>query len=107
MYYEASDFLETADNDTLRQIARTRKLTREYYFSDYENTEKRTAILRELLGSIGENVAIDTPFHCDYGKNIFLGNDVIINMNCTFVDNKPIRIGNRVLIASNVQIYTS
>jgi maltose O-acetyltransferase len=52
-------------------------------------------------------VAIDTPFHCDYGKNIFLGNDVIINMNCTFVDNKPIRIGNRVLIASNVQIYTS
>ena len=107
MYYEASDFLETADSDTLRQIARTRKLTREYYFSDYENTEKRTAILRELLGKIGENVVIDTPFHCDYGKNIFLGNDVIINMNCTFVDNKPIRIGNRVLIASNVQIYTS
>ena len=56
---------------------------------------------------ITRNVAIDTPFHCDYGKNIFLGNDVIINMNCTFVDNKPIRIGNRVLIASNVQIYTS
>ena len=56
---------------------------------------------------MGENVAIDTPFHCDYGKNIFLGNDVIINMNCTFVDNKPIRIGNRVLIASNVQLYTS
>ncbi len=32
---------------------------------------------------------------------------MIINMNCTFVDNKPIRIGNRVLIASNVQLYTS
>lgn len=28
-------------------------------------------------------------------------------MNCTFVDNMPIKIGNRVLIASNVQIYTS
>ena len=28
-------------------------------------------------------------------------------MNCTFVDNKTIRIGDRVLIASNVQIYTS
>ena len=107
MYYEAPDFLETADSDTLKQIAQTRKLTREYYLSDYDDIEKRTAILQELLGSIGENVAIDTPFHCDYGKNIFLGNDVIINMNCTFVDNKPIRIGNRVLIASNVQIYTS
>lgn len=104
MYYESSDFLETADSDTLKQIARTRELTREYYFSDYGDIEKRTSILRELLGGIGENVLIDTPFHCDYGKNIFLGNDVIINMNCTFVDNKTIRIGDRVLIASNVQI---
>ena len=107
MYYKSSDFLETADSDTLKQIARTRELTREYYFSDYGDIEKRTSILRELLGGIGENVLIDTPFHCDYGKNIFLGNDVIINMNCTFVDNKTIRIGDRVLIASNVQIYTS
>ena len=31
MYYEATDFLETADSDTLKQIAQTRKLTREYY----------------------------------------------------------------------------
>ena len=78
MHYESSDFLETADSDTLKQIARTRELTREYYFSDYGDMEKRTSILWELLGGIGENVAIDTPFHCDYGKNIFLGNDVII-----------------------------
>ena len=107
MYYEASDFLETADSDTLEQSARTRELTREYYFSDYRESEKRYALLRQLLGGIGENVAIDTPFHCDYGKNIFLGNNVIINMNCTFVDNQPIRIGDNVLIASNVQLYTS
>ena len=107
VYYESSDFLETADSDTLKQIARTRELTRKYYFPDYGDTEKRTSIFRELLGGIGENVAIDTPFHCDYGKNIFWGNDVIVNMNCTFVDNKTIRIGDRVLIASNVQIYTS
>lgn len=106
MYYEADDFIETADNETLELIARARELTREYYFSDYRDTERRTAILQELLGGIGENVAIDTPFHCDHGKNIFLGNDVIINMNCTFVDNAEIRIGNRVLIASNVQLYT-
>lgn len=71
------------------------------------DSQKRNLILRELLGGMGENIAIDTPFHCDYGKNIFLGNDVIINMNCTFVDNKAIRIGNQVLIASNVQIHTA
>lgn len=63
--------------------------------------------MRELLGGIGENVEIDTPFHCDHGNNIFIGNNVIIGINCTFVDNAEIRIGNRVLIASNVQFYTS
>ena len=107
MYYEKKDFLETANQDILCTIARARKLTRDYYFSDYRDIQKRREILEELLGSIGENVVIDTPFHCDHGKNIFLGNDVRINMNCTFVDNKPIRIGSRVLIASNVQIYTA
>mgnify|MGYP002509624807 FL=1 len=65
MYYEKSDFLETADSGTLKLIASTRELTREYYLSDYEDTEKREAILRELLGGMGENVEIDTPFHCD------------------------------------------
>lgn len=107
MYYEASDFLETADQETLHIIFRARKLTREYYFTDYNDTEKKREVLEALLGAVGKNVAIDVPFHCDYGKNIFLGDDVIINMNCTFVDNRPIRIGNRVLIASNVQFYTS
>ena len=107
MQYDRQDFLETAAPGTLALIARTRSLTRSYNQTDYEDKEKKTAILRELVGSLGENVEIDTPLHCDYGKNIFIGSNVIINMNCTFVDNRPIRIGNQVLIASNVQIYTS
>lgn len=107
MYYEDSDFLETADDEALRTVARARQLTKEYYFTDYSNTKRKNDILKELLGSVGKNAAIDVPFYCDHGKNIFLGDDVIINMNCTFVDNKPIRIGNKVLIASNVQFYTS
>lgn len=107
MYYEESDFLETADREILKTIARARELTREYYLTDYEDTGKRTAILRKLFGGLGENVLVDAPFHCDHGDNIFLGNNVIVGMNCTFVDNQEIRIGDQVMIASNVQIYTS
>ncbi len=44
---------------------------------------------------------------CDYGRNIHIGNNVSVNMNCTFVDCNTITIGNNVLIASNVQMYTS
>lgn len=107
MNYGETDFLETAGPETLEQIARTRALRREYDCSDYRDTEKRAALLRELLGGVGKNVSIDTPFHCDLGKNIFLGSDVIINMNCTFVDDQTITIGSRVLIASDVQICTA
>lgn len=107
MHYEAKDFMETADKETLHLISNARKLTREYYFTDYSDTKEKHRILKELLGAIGKNVSIDVPFHCDHGKNIFLGDDIIINMNCTFVDNAPIRIGNRVLIAPNVQFYTA
>lgn len=45
MYYRESDFLETADSATLAQIAKARRLTREYYLADYEDAKKREAIL--------------------------------------------------------------
>ena len=107
MEYSKQDFLETAGPQTLKQIAKKRGLTRKYKQNEHSDTKARTALLQKLFGAIGENVEIDTPFYCDYGKNIFIGSDVIININCTFVDNRPIYIGNQVLIASNVQIYTS
>ena len=78
MEYSKQDFLETADPQTLRQIARTRELTRKYNQIKHSDTEARTALLQELFGAIGEYVEIDTPFYCDYGKNIFIGSDVII-----------------------------
>ena len=99
--------VESPSVETLKTIAKARRLTREYYFTDYEDTEKRNLILSELFGKIGANVAIDTPFHCNYGKNIFIGSNVIININCTFIDDSKITIGNNVLIASNVQLYTA
>ena len=39
MYYEQSDLIETAGQEKLDLIAHARKLTGEYYFSDYRDTE--------------------------------------------------------------------
>lgn len=104
---EVRNTVNSVNKADLKIIANARKLTREYYLTDYDDTENRRRILTALFGKIGNNVAIDTPFHCNYGKNIYIGDNVIINMNCTFVDDAKIIIGNSVLIASNVQIYTS
>ncbi|MBQ9990359.1 MAG: sugar O-acetyltransferase [Lachnospiraceae bacterium] len=84
-----------------------RSLLAEYHALSYEQKKEKTEVLKRLFGSIGSNVSVGAPFICDYGRNIYLGNNVSINMNCTFIDCNKIQIGNNVLIASNVQIYTS
>jgi maltose O-acetyltransferase len=86
---------------------RARALLSEYNALEYNEKKRKTEILGELFESIGENVSVGSPFICDYGCNISLGNNVSVNMNCTFVDCNKITIGNNVLIASNVQLYTA
>ncbi|OTO77340.1 MULTISPECIES: sugar O-acetyltransferase [unclassified Enterococcus] len=49
---------------------------------------------------------MEQPFHCDYGVNITVGENFLANNNCTLSDVAPITIGNDVLIAPNVGIYT-
>lgn len=97
----------TADPEMLQIIYRCKRFVRELNDTDMENIPRRHHLLSELFGSMGDNVHVDIDFHCEYGINIHCGNDVIINMNCTFVDNNRIDIGNNVLIASDVKIYTA
>lgn len=87
--------------------AKTRRLLKQYNTLPYDQKSNRYNLLKEMLGSMGKNVSIGNPFICDYGQNIHIGTNVSVNMNCTFVDCNKITIGNNVLIASNVQIYTA
>ncbi len=79
----------------------------EYNSLPPERWGERDALLRHILGGAGERVALLPPFRCDYGTNIFLGSDVQINYNLTVLDVGRVTIGDRVLIAPNVSIYTA
>lgn len=103
----AGEPFDGTDAELAAMTLRTKRLLARFNATDYADTGEREAILRELFGSMGDSVHVDIDFHCEYGRNIFIGDRVIINMNCTFVDNNRIDIGNGVLIASNVQIYTA
>ena len=100
-------FIGNEDPKITEMILRTRRLLVQFNATDYADHERRQELLREMFGGIGKGVHVDIDFHCECGKHIFIGDKVIINMNCTFVDNNRIDIGNNVLIASNVQIYTA
>lgn len=103
----AGQYYNCHDKIFLNFKSHARKLLQKYNNLAYEETELKRSILKELLGEIGTKVSVASPFICDYGRNIYIGNNVSINMNCTFVDCNRIIIGNDVLIASNVQLYTA
>ena len=100
-------FIGERDPQIMEMTLRTKRLLAEFNATDLAATARRQELLRDMLGHVGQAVHVDMDFHCEYGRNIFVGDRVIINMNCTFVDNHRIDIGNNVLIASNVQIYTA
>ena len=59
------------------------------------------------VGHVGENVVVEAPFICDYGYNITIGEDVLIDSNCTVKDTCAVSIGARTVIGPNVKLLTA
>ncbi|GAK40814.1 sugar O-acetyltransferase [Paenibacillus urinalis] len=68
--------------------------------------EERNHIIQKLIPFIGENPWIESPFNCDYGYNMTIGNSFYANTNCTILDCAKVTIGNDVLFGPNVSLYT-
>ena len=65
----------------------------------------KAAICKELFGSCGEGLTMKPAFFCDYGFNIHVGKNVLINYQCVFIDAAPITIGDNSLIGPNCGLY--
>lgn len=94
------DYTDPEIQDMLR---RTRELRET--FNAESNPAKRGKLLREMLGSCGENVTVQQPVSILYGKHTSVGSDVFINGGCTLQDSARITIGDRVVIAPDVKLY--
>ena len=53
----------------------------EYNLLRPDETGRMRVLLKQILGKTGENVFIEAPFHCDYGKNIEVGENFFANYN--------------------------
>lgn len=64
-------------------------------------------LLSQITGAeIDESVAVFTPLHINYGKNIKIGKNVFINFDCIFLDLGGITIEDNVLIAPKVSLLS-
>lgn len=68
--------------------------------------EERDSLLRSMLGGAGRNLCVHSPFRCDFGSNIRLGDNLIANFNLTILDEGEVTIGDNVFIGPNCGIYT-
>ena len=67
---------------------------------------KRDKLCQEIFGSFGKSTVL-SPFRCDYGENVFIGDNSFINFNVSMVDLGKIIIGNRVLIGPGTGLFTA
>lgn len=79
----------------------------EYNQSRPEQEEKRSQLIKTILGKSGKNTYIEPPFRCDYGYNIEVGDNFYANYNVTILDIAKVTIGDNVMLAPNVSIYTA
>ncbi|MEU4479835.1 sugar O-acetyltransferase [Micromonospora sp. NPDC023966] len=95
------------DPEIIADLDRAARLGERFNRSSADDPEGRLAALRELLGSVGEDVWVRPPFHCDYGHQIHLGPRTFVNFNAVFLDVARITIGADVQIGPNVQLLTA
>lgn len=76
-------------------------------FNDLEpdDFENRVKLMHEMLGE-GSEAWIEPPFYFCYGKHIFVGKGSYINVNCNFIDDGEIIIGEKVMFGPAVTIAT-
>ena len=68
---------------------------------------KAELILTEILGKVGKNIKLFTPFYFSFGFQIEIGDNVEIGKGIFLGDAGKIKIGNNVVLESEVQIYTT
>ena len=105
----AGDWYVSADPALVAARVRARQLVHRYNSSlpSLEPRGDRRALLEELLGACGRDVTIEPPFHCDYGDNISLGDEVFMNFQCVLLDCAAITIGAQAQLGPAVQLYTA
>jgi maltose O-acetyltransferase len=95
------------DPDLAADHARAQRILDRYNATGHDEQDERDALLRELLGSVGEGVVIKPAFRCDYGTYISIGDGTFLNYDCVMLDIAPIAIGARCWLASCVQLLAA
>lgn len=94
------------DEEISRAKIRARKMAQDLNSIPVDQTEEIQKAAAELFAACGSNLTLKPPFQCDFGYNISIGDNVLINYNCVFLDAGPITIGDNCFVGPMTGLYT-
>ena len=104
----AGDVYSAIDPELLEELAAAREVIHDYNCLRPSEKQKKLDLLKCLLGHIADDdIIINQPFFCDYGKQIRVGHRFFANFNFTVLDEASVTIGDDCFIGPNVSIYTA
>ncbi len=92
--------------DVADALGRCAELCHEINMLPPSKSDKRNRLLESLLGKVGERFIIHSPFRCDFGFNIRIGNNFVGNFNLAILDEADVEIGDNVMIGPNCSLVT-
>lgn len=95
------------DQELTQMHIKCHEILDEFNQTKFNDFRTREILAHKLFKSVGENCFINKPFYCDYGVNITVGNNFYANFNCIILDVNEVIIGDNVMFAPNVNIYTA
>lgn len=104
----AGETYSAVDPELILELNETREIVRNYNQLPPSDRKGQLAILKSLLGAVPDDeIIINQPFYCDYGKQIRVGRHFFANFNLTILDEAYVTIGDNCFIGPNVSIYTA
>lgn len=98
----------SGDEELMKEQMKYQDMLCDYNMTKPSESEKRTAMLQEMLGDCGEDVYIEAPFYANWGgHHCHFGKMVYANYNLTCVEDTHIYIGDYTMIGPNVTIATA
>lgn len=91
------------DAQLLEELNAVKEIIHRYNSLSPSCTGERLSILKGLLGNIADDeIIVNQPFYCDYGKQISVGKRFFANFNLTILDEARVTIGAGSVVTSDI-----
>lgn len=95
------------NEELISELLQCKHLCFQYNQLPISSFEERGELLKNIIGKFKGSPIIFSPFYCDYGRNIEIGENFFSNHNLILMDGGKIRIGDNVFIGPNCCFTTA